>query len=440
MTAPPSALFIAYHYPPRGGVAVLRTIKFLKYLHRFGWRLKVLTLKTQRYVVTDDTLGAEVPDSVDIVRLPDPGPAISKAALALTRKRFAARGFPDVESWWVPAAAAAAVDAVVRGRIPVIYTTSPPHSTHLVGEWCKRLTGVRWVADFRDTWADNPYFVEPAGWRRRWKERLERRVVETADVILANTPQALDAFVARYPAHAEKFVWLPNGYDDDDFVTVPAPRPTPHPLTLMYVGSAGGTRPLDHFFAALDELRRAGAPGAADLEVVFVGPISVKVQRQVEALGLGAQVRFTGQLPHAEAVAEMYNCDVLLLLQFADHGGSTALPSKVFEYMKARKVIFGMTCEGPTSELIRQYPAGFVTAPDDVPAIREVLARLLDLHRRGALPTVDDDGDHIERFSREALTRQLHDIMIGLLTVEEQSEHSDPGRRRWRHKPRANMS
>lgn len=425
MSARKSALFIAYHYPPRGGVAVLRTVKFLKYLHRLDWRLKVLTLKTTRYPVTDDTMGREVPEDVEILRLPDPGPFIGRVARKLTMRRFSASGFPDVESWWVPMAAAAAIRTVVRHRIPVIYTTSPPHSTQLVGEWCKRATGARWVADFRDTWGANPYFVEPAGWRRSAKEGLERRVLEQADVVLANTPHARDQLAARYPRLADKFVWLPNGYDPEDFVDGVDTRPEPRPLRFMYVGSMGHTRPFDYFLQALEGLVKAGVPGADRIEVVLVGPVSKRTENLAQELGIAGQVRSAGQLPHGEAVARMHSCDVLLLLQFADHGGATALPSKVFEYMRAKKVIFGMACEGPTKDLIRDYPAGFVTGPDDVGAIEGVLRELIDRHRQGTLPVVEDD-EQVERFSRARLAQRLDDIMTGLLTAGPQSEHARP--------------
>ena len=33
-----SVLYLAYFFPPRGGAAVQRSLKFAKYLPQFGWR------------------------------------------------------------------------------------------------------------------------------------------------------------------------------------------------------------------------------------------------------------------------------------------------------------------------------------------------------------------------------------------------------------------
>ena len=42
-------LVIAYDYPPLGGGGVFRTLKFTKYLPRFGFKPYVLTIKTSTY-------------------------------------------------------------------------------------------------------------------------------------------------------------------------------------------------------------------------------------------------------------------------------------------------------------------------------------------------------------------------------------------------------
>ena len=76
------------------------------------------------------------------------------------RPRPRARAYvtwPDNFQGWLPAALALALREIRRSRPDVLYTTSAPYVSHLAGLALHRLTGIPWVADFRDEWAANPH-------------------------------------------------------------------------------------------------------------------------------------------------------------------------------------------------------------------------------------------------------------------------------------------
>ena len=56
---------------------------------------------------------------------------------------------------WLPTAVPAAVRLVKREGIDAVITTSPPNSMNLIGAAVKRLTGIPWVADLRDSVVGN---------------------------------------------------------------------------------------------------------------------------------------------------------------------------------------------------------------------------------------------------------------------------------------------
>lgn len=403
-------LFIPYNYPPQGGVAVLRTIKFLKYLPKFGWNPTVLTLKTSRYMIKDLTLCREVPDSVRIYRVREfgrrPIMLLAKAGLGNWIQ------FPDKEASWVITAFLRALGIIKREKIPIIYTTSPPHSTHLIGYLCKQVTGVKWIADFRDLWCGNPFFVPDTGKEKRLHEKLEKKVIASADFVLANTPYALSYFTKTYPLLAYKFICLPNGFDPEDFNHI-KPNKVNNKMTFTYVGTYGGMRPMNYFFQALREFLDEVPEAEQEIEVVFVGTLSVIVQRLAEKLGLGTVIRFKGHLPHKEAIKSILESDVLLLFQFEDHGGSTALPSKIFEYMKAGKTIFAQTCEGPSMEVVRNYKGGYVADPKDIKQIKRILHQLYKAYESGLLADIEDTT--VESFNRIKQTETLNTLMLQAL-------------------------
>jgi hypothetical protein len=65
-------LILSYYFPPAGGSAVQRVLKFVKYLPQFGWQPVVLTTREKDHVLSDRSLMGEVPDNVRIYRTPAP--------------------------------------------------------------------------------------------------------------------------------------------------------------------------------------------------------------------------------------------------------------------------------------------------------------------------------------------------------------------------------
>ena len=184
-------LVLAYYFPPVGGAGVQRTLKFVKYLASFGWDATVISTRSRAYGALDASLLAEVPQTTRVVRTAAL-PLARYVAFALYRLRLMRlRAFllwPDGGLGWVPFAFLAALRAVRRDRPDVLFSTSAPYGSHLVALLVARLTGLPWVADFRDEWAANPYLSGqpvarevvggPSGRSRaRHKDRRGRRVL-----------------------------------------------------------------------------------------------------------------------------------------------------------------------------------------------------------------------------------------------------------------------
>ena len=65
-------LILSYYFPPAGGSAVQRVLKFVKYLPQFGWQPVVLTTRKKDPVLSDGSLVEEVPEDIEIIRTPAP--------------------------------------------------------------------------------------------------------------------------------------------------------------------------------------------------------------------------------------------------------------------------------------------------------------------------------------------------------------------------------
>ncbi|MEJ7665871.1 MAG: hypothetical protein WKG07_43325 [Hymenobacter sp.] len=157
-----------------------RCLKWVKYLPGLGVEPTVVTVDPDQatYPVRDESLLAEVPPGVRVIRTAtlEPfgsyqkltGRAVPHGGFAnegpptLTQKamRFV-RGnlfIPDPRRGWNSYALAAVEKLLAQGeRFDAVLTSSPPHSTQLIGLELQKKHGLRWLADLRDPWTDIYY-------------------------------------------------------------------------------------------------------------------------------------------------------------------------------------------------------------------------------------------------------------------------------------------
>src|SRR5574341_72662 len=151
-------LIIAYYFPPLGGAGVQRALKFAKYLPEFGWEPVVLTVKKISYPAWDETFLQEIPPGAKIwrsgsldpqrlvylfSRLSNLKPAKQKSGptgQTSERLRFLKWFFiPDSKIGWSPFALGKGLRLVRKEKIDLIFSTSPPTTSHMVGYWLSKL-------------------------------------------------------------------------------------------------------------------------------------------------------------------------------------------------------------------------------------------------------------------------------------------------------------
>jgi glycosyltransferase involved in cell wall biosynthesis len=409
------ALFLSYFFPPMGGGAVLRALKFVKYLPAFGWRPRVVAA-AGGYHAYDPTLGEEVPSEAEVIwagrrrgyddaadmgrarARPRPG-VIAKVGrrAGLAARRFLS--FPDVYAWFAGPAVREGRRWLERRPVDLIFSTAPPFTSHVVAATLAREAGVPLVLDYRDAWTDNPFTTFPTPFHRRWARRAEDRVLARAAAVVAVTEGMADAFRRRVGAAAPVRL-IRNGYDEADFAEAAAAPEGP--FTVAYAGQFYPGRMPWTFLAAAGAFAEGRALGPADFRVFFLGPMPRAVRAGVHKFGV--RVDAAGQLSHRDAVRAMRAADVNLLVIGSQPGAGATLTGKIFEYLRAGRPILALVPpDGEAAALLREFGAGVVVEPDDAAGVEAALAALYDAGRREALPPPEGLG----RFDRRNLTAEL---------------------------------
>jgi glycosyltransferase involved in cell wall biosynthesis len=400
----PRVLLVAYHYPPcTGSSGVHRALTFSRYLPECGWEPIVLSAHPRAFETKGADQLQDVPAGVPVER-----------AFALDAKRhLSVRGryprfaaLPDRWVTWVLGAVPAGLRLVRRYRPAAIWTTYPIATAHVIGLWLHRLTGLPWVADFRDSMTEEGYPPDPRQFR--CYRRIERSTVTRAAYSLFTTPGAVRMYQERYPeVSRERFVLLPNGYDEAAFADAERglpPRPGgERPLTLVHSGILyPSERDPRCFFDALASLKRAGL---RDVRVVLRASGHDDVHGpEIRRRGIEDLVQLAPPVPYREALREMLLADGLLLFQASNC--NQQVPAKVYEYFRAGRPILALTDpRGDTAAVLRAAGSDRIVPLDDAAAIARGLGDFLADVRAGNAPTVPDA--EVRRHSRRGRTEDL---------------------------------
>jgi glycosyltransferase involved in cell wall biosynthesis len=400
-------LMVVHLYPPgTGSSGVLRPLKFSRFLPACGWTPHVLTLRESRYRGKDPSLLAQVPPEAVLHRT---WALDNSRDLAIRGRYLGVLSIPDSHVAWLPFAVARGLAVARREKIDALYSTSPPPTAHLIAAVINRVTGIPWVADFRDPWIEDGIHPKPGSRRFRVESALERHVVERADVVTATTAHLRGDFLRRYPhLPPDKVVTLTNGYDEEDFEGLGGGG-APERFEIMHAGLVNrefrDPRPL---LRAVAGLIAEGALPRQDVRVSFLGIApwlrSAEFTHDVQALGLQDVVALVPRVPHREALAVQDRAAALLLLQASDDTTSM-IPAKAFEYLRLGLPIIALAYEGATSDVLKGMEACFVVHPEDDAGLRRAITTLHASWR--ANPDGLRATRAISAYERRALTGEL---------------------------------
>ena len=326
----------------------------------------------------------------------------------LIRARLQARRLmvPDENATWALTAVPAAIRIVREHGIDAVLTTSPPGSTHLVGAAVKRATGVRWVADLRDSLlahahrrADTTATRAKAGMHRR----VARLVASYADAITCVSEAISEETRGLSPRGP--VATIPNGCDFDDVVGLERHPSDRFGSRTQGASSAGATR--SHFSRRSRtrvSMSQRGSSGTSGRPTA-PGPSS----------SAGDRLQLIPYAPRSESLALQRDSEALLLLiPEAGGRGKGVLSGKVFEYIAVgRPILAVVPPEGAAAELIRETGVGIVAAPDDPAAIRAALETLHAQWTSDDLPDTFLSEEWHERLSRRTRVEEAAAVLRG---------------------------
>jgi len=386
-------LIITYYWPPSGGAGVQRWLKFAKYLPEYGWQPIILTVDQEyaSYPQRDESLLSEVnpaclvytTKSFELYNLykfisgkkevPYGGFANeTRESFFQKASKFLRGNFlvPDPRRGWNKYALGKAIELIREFNIDTVVTTSPPHSTQLIGLKLKQEFNTRWIADLRDPWTDIYYYnqFKHTALARKIDQKYEREVVENADLLITVSEDVKRIFAGKsnLPIAAKTMV-IPNGFDEDDFRISNIPSESKKIIT--YSGTISDAYDVDGFLEALSGIDQKLR---SQLLIRFVGKVPASIEAKFRSTGLDLEL--VGYVDHPKSIEYLLRSDLLLLVIPKVKNNQGILTGKFFEYLASKKPILAIgPTDGDLTGIIQETESGKLFDYSDIDGMKTFL-------------------------------------------------------------------
>jgi len=413
---------VSYHYPPfNGSSGVQRTLAFSKYLPSYGWEPIILTVKPKAYVMVGDELLRDIPGDIIVERTM----ALDTTRhLALKGRYFQWMALPDQWVSWMFWAIPAGLRLIRKWRPKILWSTYPIATAHCIGYVLHRITGIPWIADFRDPMTEIDPMTQkrapgnPALWHTR--SAVEQFTVKRCTHAVFTTPGAQTIYAKRYSTiPKDRWRVISNGYDEACFKDVEGENldflNPADPMVLLHSGVLYPTPDRDptSFFSALAILKREQKISPSTVRIIFRScGFREHYQKMIGLNGIEDLVSLEPAIPYREALIEMSNVSGLLIFQ--GYPSNPAIPGKIYEYFRSRRPILAMVhSEGDTAKLLQEVGVGTIVPLDSGVLIAKGLLEFLHLLKNGQAPIASSDD--IQKFSRKLKTKELAALLDSIV-------------------------
>jgi glycosyltransferase involved in cell wall biosynthesis len=423
-------LILTYYWPPAGGSAVQRWLKFAKYLREFGWEPIIYTAGNGEYPEHDPDNEKDIPEGITILKQPiwEPyqlykrfigqkknekvnvsflsekkKPALTERISVWIRGNFF---IPDARCFWIKPSVKYLTQWIKKNPVDAIVSSGPPHSMHLIAMGLKKNLLTPWIADFRDPWTKIDYYHElHLSWfADRKHHKLEKKVITSADCIISIGNQMRDEFTKL---GARKSITITNGFDTSTQLNITGGKDSK--FSIAHFGTVNKARNPETLWKVLSELIQENSDLALSLEIKMVGRIDQSVRESLQRNNIQSFLNKIDFLPHSDVLKMQKEAQVLLLLINRTQNAGGILTGKFFEYLAASRPILAIgPTTGDVADILKNAQAGTIVDFNDEELLKKVVSDYFNAFKEKRL-NVNPTG--INSYSRFELTKKLSEVL-----------------------------
>jgi glycosyltransferase involved in cell wall biosynthesis len=424
-------LIITYYWPPSGGAGVQRWLKLSKYLVDLGVNVHVLAPATEKasYLTLDSSLQKDIHPSIT-VHYSDTFEIINYYSKLVGKKNVPTAGFsnvdnsslvqklvngirsnfflPDPRIGWKKYALKEALRVIDEHEIKCIITTSPPHSTQVIGDAIKKKRKIKWIVDFRDPWTDIYYYrlLGHSKISAAIDRKLEKQIIENCDKIITVSYGFRELFLPKSNKISEdKFSIIPNGFDESDFLIQNETVKKDEEFLICYTGTMSLQYDPFSFFEVLDNLHKESN---LQISIRFVGIVAEEIKNSLPKYSFHHEI--IPPVPHSEIGKYQSECDLLLLVIPDITKAKGITPGKLFEYLATRNQIIALgPLDSDVNRIIKECSSGITCERDMVEEMSAYVRTLLNNKLNGITNHINEA--ELKKYSRKEQAKQVYRLI-----------------------------
>jgi glycosyltransferase involved in cell wall biosynthesis len=320
---------------------------------------------------------------------------------------------PDARIGWNKYALHEAIKIIEKNKINTIITTGPPHSTHLIGISLKNKMEIKWIADFRDPWAELHYnkMMYRSGFAQKKDLDLEIKVLKTADHILTIGPSLRELLLKKIPSTENKISYIYNGYDQGLFEDLKANK-SDVKFTMTHVGVLSDSQPLTPFIIALSLLFKNETNISSKFKLILIGNVGNENINSIKSIVPELEIELIPYVQHKLAIQHMLDANLLLNSLAESEHSKIMISGKLMEYAYSKTPIL---CLGDPESDAAKLLVGYTYAKViDRQNLDQIYNFIFDLYNKwkNKIETINENPTHaITRYSRLETTRELYNLL-----------------------------
>ena len=412
-------LIVSYYFPPTGGGGVQRWLKLIKYLSRGEWEFSVLANDQSTSIPIDKSLLLEIPENLKVIRTPSTNRSESinnKTSLSLFRQsgywqRWISAFFRITDSryGWNAVAEEYIRKELNNSNIDLIILTSPPYSLAFLAASLGSSVNCPVILDMRDPWTINPYKIYPTIIHRLLDKRRENESLSKISFLISAYQSTIDDYKKRIKNFkSKKILFLPNGYDEEDFSRLE--KPESFRGGQFNIGFSGTVyshlnKP-NPIFKAMTKLIKNGV----DIHFHHVGTSVHDLSKLAKRYNINGNVHLWGYRNHKASLRILQMMDALcLILDERWPQAENTIGGKFYEYLRLKIPIFALVPEnGEAANIIKNTDSGLIVSCNDEMEVTQELSNLLEKKYKFT-------WRGIEKFSRENQAQVLNQFLESIL-------------------------
>lgn len=278
---------------------------------------------------------------------------------------------------WLICATPTGIWIGLTDRPSLIYCTGGPPSAYIVGLIVSLMTGAPFRVEFQDPLVGRE--INKSKFKQKMVRVFERIILKNANLCVYVTKQAALDSQNRNPDLKNKIINnYPGSWDfgldiylDDEF------KKKEYPLEILHLGTLYGSRNLDKFFIALDQLYLEGKIERSAIKIVNLG--SVYTDNAANYL-MRKDFDILPERKRISALQIAAKASFLLLIQHDDERSSETIPYKLYDYMNLNIPIILLAKNPEIRDLCPNFFSLFADC-GDVNEIKSAIIAAVNLYK-----------------------------------------------------------